>query len=175
MSTFLSKIFSHHKKQEEENHLDEVLKQMPIFEKLTKRELQAIIRILHKREYAPEEIIFRENEPGMGMYIIQEGTVAIVSESAKLQLTELKAGSFFGEIALLDAAPRSATAIAKTHCKLFGFFQPDLFGLIERNPKLGVKVVLGISRLVCERLRQTNKRAFAFNEALQQIKQKPKK
>lgn len=175
MPPFWSKIFSHEKKGEDNQHLIEVLKQMPIFSNLDKRELQAIIRILHKREYAPEEVIFRENEPGMGMYIIEQGTVAIVSESAKLQLTELTAGAFFGEMALLDAAPRSATAIAKTECKLFGFFQPDLFGLIERNPKLGVKVVLGISRLVCERLRQTNKRAFAFNEALQQMKQKPKK
>ncbi|MBN2354854.1 cyclic nucleotide-binding domain-containing protein [candidate division KSB1 bacterium] len=173
MSAFWSKIFSHEKKGEDNSHLDDVLKEMPIFEKLTRRELHAIIRILHKREFKTDEVIFRENEPGMGMYIIEQGKVAIVSESAKMQLTELSAGAFFGEIALLDAAPRSASAIAKSDCKLFGFFQPDLFGLIERNPQLGVKVVLGISRLVCERLRQTNKRAFAFNEALQQMKHPP--
>lgn len=173
MSLFGSKSDSPGTKGEKTNHLDVVLKKMPIFEKLSHRELQAIIRILHAREYQPEEIIFRENEPGLGMYIIEKGKVAILSESAKLQLTELGNGDFFGEIALLDAAPRSATAIAKEPCRIFGFFQPDLFGLIERNPQLGVKIVLAISRLVCERLRQTNQRAYAFNEALQQMKQNP--
>jgi len=158
---------------EKGHHLENVLKKMPLFEKLSRRELNAVIRILHEREYEAEEVIFRENEPGMGMYIIEKGKVAIVSESAKLQLTELGGGDFFGEIALLDAAPRSASAIAKDKCKIFGFFQPDLFGLIERNPRLGVKIVLGLSRLICERLRQTNQRAYAFNEALKQMQQNP--
>jgi CRP/FNR family transcriptional regulator, cyclic AMP receptor protein len=158
---------------EKGHHLDQVLKKLPLFEKLTRRELNSVIRILHEREYEAEEIIFRENEPGMGMYIIEKGKVAIVSESAKLQLTELGSGDFFGEIALLDAAPRSASAIAREKCKIFGFFQPDLFGLIERNPRLGVKIVLGLSRLICERLRQTNQRAYAFNDALKQMQQNP--
>lgn len=147
-----------------------VMQAMPIFEDLSRRELSAVFRILHEREYAPDEVIFRENEPGLGMYIIETGKVAILSEAGKLQLTELSGGTFFGEISLLDAAPRSATAIAKSDCRIFGFFQPDLYGLIERNPALGIKIVLGLSRLVCERLRQTNQRAYAFNEALQQMR-----
>ncbi len=153
-----------------ESDLCKVLKTMPIFQDLTRRELAAVIRILHEREYQPDEIIFRENEPGLGMYIIESGRVVILSESGKLQLTELGDGVFFGEISLLDAAPRSATAMAKTKSRIFGLFQPDLYGLIERNPSLGIKIVLGLSRLVCERLRQTNQRAFAFNEALQQMR-----
>ena len=107
------------------------------------------------------------------MYIIETGKVAIVSEAGKLQLTELGDGSFFGEVSLLDAAPRSASAVARAKCRIYGFFQPDLYGLIERNPALGIKIVLGLSRLVCERLRQTNQRAYAFNEALQQMRQTP--
>jgi CRP/FNR family transcriptional regulator, cyclic AMP receptor protein len=150
-----------------------VLKNMPIFQDLSRREIAAVLRILHEREYQPEEVIFRENEPGLGMYIIETGQVAIVSEAGKLQLSELGDGSFFGEISLLDAAPRSASAVAKSQCRIFGFFQPDLYGLIERNPALGIKIVLGLSRLVCERLRQTNQRAYDFNEALQQMRQTP--
>jgi CRP/FNR family transcriptional regulator, cyclic AMP receptor protein len=147
-----------------------VMQAMPIFQNLSRRELSAVLRILHEREYQVDEVIFRENEPGLGMYIIETGKVAILSEAGKLQLTELSGGDFFGEISLLDAAPRSATAIARSACRIFGFFQPDLYGLIERNPALGIKIILGLSRLVCERLRQTNQRAYAFNEALQQMR-----
>ncbi len=169
MKGFLIK--SAHQKETKEGDICHVLKGMPIFQKLTRRELNAVARILHEREYQPEEIIFRENEPGMGMYIIDSGNVVILSEAANLELTELNAGAFFGEMSLLDAAPRSATAKARSTCRIFGFFQPDLFGLIERNPHLGIKIVLGLSRLICERLRQTNQRAYEFNEALQQMRQ----
>ncbi len=147
-----------------------ILSRVPIFENLSKRELAAVVRILHEREYQAEEIIFRENEPGMGMYIIQNGTVAIISESGQLQLSELSDGAFFGDVALLDDAPRSATAVAKTACRIFGFFQPDLFALMERDPRLGLKIVFRLARLMAERLRKTNQRAQELNQELQKIK-----
>jgi hypothetical protein len=52
---------------------------------------------------------------------------------------------FFGEISLLDAAPRSPP-LCQTKSRIFGLFQPDLYGLNERNPSLGIKIVLGLSR-----------------------------
>lgn len=164
---FVKKKAAEHPEHNEEE-ISQLLKALPIFQDLTRRELAAVVRILHQREYQPDEVIFRENEPGMGMYILQTGRVAILSEAGNLQLAEFSDGSFFGEVALLDAAPRSATAVARAHCRIFGFFQPDLYGLIERNPQLGIKIVLGLSRLVCERLRETNQRTYAINEALQQ-------
>ena len=74
----------------------------------------AIESILHEREYQTDEVIFRQDEPGMGMYIIASGTVTIISEPSSMQWSELGEGEFFGEIALLDEHPRSASAIAKT-------------------------------------------------------------
>ena len=169
---FVKKKASEHPEQKEAD-VCKVLKEMPIFQDLSRRELAALFRLLHEREYKPEEVIFREEEPGMGMYIIEKGRVAILSESRKLQLAEFGSGSFFGEMSLLDAEERSATAVAKEKCRIFGFFQPDLYGLLERDPKLGIKIVLGLSRLLCKRLRETNERAFAFNEELQQIRKTP--
>ncbi|NLP10940.1 cyclic nucleotide-binding domain-containing protein [bacterium] len=159
---------SHHKNGQSD--LPAILSRVPIFENLSKREIAAVVRILHEREYQAEEIIFRENEPGMGMYIIQSGAVAIISESGQLQLSELSDGAFFGEVALLDDAPRSATAVAKSACKIFGFFQPDLFALMERDPQLGLKIVFKLARLIAERLRKTNQRAQELNQELQKIK-----
>jgi CRP/FNR family transcriptional regulator, cyclic AMP receptor protein len=154
----------------ETHSIESILRKVPIFEDLSKRELASVERILHEREYQAEEIIFRENEPGMGMYIIHSGCVAIISEAGQLQLSEFSDGDFFGDVSLLDDAPRSATAVAKCPSRIFGFFQPDLFGLMARDPRLGLKIVFRLARLLAERLRKTNQHAQALNQELQKYK-----
>jgi len=69
----------------------------------------------------------------------------------------LNDGDFFGELALLDESPRSASAKCKTGCLLIGFFRPDLFELIEKKASLGIKIVLKLSEIVAQRLRETDK------------------
>ena len=136
----------------------DTLRSIPIFSELGRRELASVERILHKREYSAGEIIFRQDEPGLGMYIIESGRVSILTDDALNNMTELGDGEFFGELPLLDGGSRSATAVAKTPCRIFGFFQPDLFGLIERDPRLGVKIVLSLAAIIGMRLRAVNER-----------------
>ncbi|MDH3251498.1 MAG: cyclic nucleotide-binding domain-containing protein [Ignavibacteria bacterium] len=143
-----------------------LLKSIPIFSGLTRTELASVERILHRREYQHEEVIFRQNEPGMGMYIIASGKVHIVSDPRSIIFAELGDGEFFGELALLDDAPRSATAVAKAPTSILGFFQPDLFGLIERNPRLGVKIVLRLAGVIGARLRTKD---IQLQAALEQL------
>jgi CRP-like cAMP-binding protein len=136
----------------------DTLRSIPIFSELGRRELAAVERILHKREYSAGEVIFRQDEPGLGMYIIESGRVSILTDDALNNMTELGDGEFFGELPLLDGGSRSATVVAKTPCRIFGFFQPDLFGLIERDPRLGVKIVLSLAAIIGMRLRAVNER-----------------
>ena len=136
----------------------DTLRSIPIFSELGRRELAAVERILHKREYSAGEVIFRQDEPGLGMYIIETGRVSILTDDALNNMTELGDGEFFGELPLLDGGSRSATAVAKTACRIFGFFQPDLFALIERDPRLGVKIVLSLAAIIGMRLRAVNER-----------------
>ncbi|HLA63325.1 MAG TPA: cyclic nucleotide-binding domain-containing protein [Rhodothermales bacterium] len=130
----------------------DVLEHVPLFEELTPRERAALHRVLHRREYVAGESVFVQGEPGLGMYIIARGRVSIQSEPAGRELIELRDGDFFGEIALLNEVIRTATARAKTDCTLLSLFQPDLMGLLERNPRLGVKILLALARLVGMRL-----------------------
>jgi general secretion pathway protein D len=112
------------------------LKQVPLFENLSARELKKIARLLHERTYRPGEVIFREGDPGAGMFIVRKGKVNIVirrPDGSEQLLTPIEERQFFGEMALLEAAPRSASAVAAEKSELLGFFEPDLESLIERT------------------------------------------
>ncbi len=134
----------------------DVLKTVPIFSDLTKRELKYLERILHKRTYRADEVVFRENEPGVGMYIIVNGKVNILLGKEHKLLALLSKGDFFGEMALLLESPRTATAQATEATELMGFFQPDLFHLLETRPKTGNKILHRLAQMLAERLKQLN-------------------
>jgi CRP-like cAMP-binding protein len=154
MSKFWENIFNFHEKQK--NEIEAILLKIPVFQELTPRELKTIQRILHQREYKQDEVIFAEGDIGLGMYIIEKGIVQITCKNERHILAELADGDFFGELALLDDAPRSASAVAKTPSTLLCFFKPELLDLIERNPKLGSKILFRLAWTIGERLKSTN-------------------
>ncbi|HEY8207326.1 MAG TPA: cyclic nucleotide-binding domain-containing protein [Myxococcaceae bacterium] len=134
------------------------LKQVPLFDHLSGRDLKKIARLLHERRYQPGEVIFREGDPGAGMYIVRKGKVNIVirrPDGSEQLVAPIEERQFFGEMALLESAPRSASAVAADKSELLGFFEPDLESLIERDSKLGSKVVWNLARLMATRLRGT--------------------
>ncbi len=138
----------------------ELLSKVPAFAHLTFRELKEVSAIVHRREYRSGEPVFHQGDPGLGMYIIQEGAVSIViaeKDGEQKELAVLSEGDFFGELGLLDESPRSASAVCKTDCFLIGFFRPDLLELIERKASLGIKIVMKLAEIVGERLRKTDK------------------
>jgi CRP/FNR family transcriptional regulator, cyclic AMP receptor protein len=134
-----------------------VLRTIPIFEGLGFNDLKKIELIVHKRTFMPNEIIFYERQPGAGMYIIKRGLIKLTKtvNEERVKISELKDGEFFGEMSLLDDYPRSAEATAVEKTEALGIFRPDLFGLIENNPKLGYKILLRLSKRLASRLRET--------------------
>jgi len=154
MNKIWENIFKFRQKSKEE--IDSILMQIPVFQDLNPRELRMIKRILHRRQYKTDEVIFHQGNVGLGMYIIVDGNVEIICSPERHVLAELSSGDFFGELALLDEALRSATAVAKTHCTLMCFFKPELLDIIQRNPKTGCKILFRLAWTLGERLKNTN-------------------
>lgn len=161
------------KKVSEEETTIAILKRVPLFKKMKKSSLKEFEKLLHRRTYKADEAIFWEGEPGVGMYVVQAGTVAIykgTSENEREELAKLAHGEFFGELALLDESPRSATAVALEDSTILGLFRPDLLELIDRKPRLGNKLLFNLSLLIGERLKHTNEELQTLWDKLEDSK-----
>jgi len=115
--------------------------------------------MVNHRRYKPDENIFWEGEPGVGMYIIQKGTVKIykmLPDGNDKELALLRDGDFFGEMALLDESPRSASSVALETSHILVLYRPEFFDILERKPKLGLKVMTKLAQIIGNRLRIAN-------------------
>jgi len=136
----------------------ELMKSVPVFEGIPERGLSWIRSLSHIRHFKENEHIFRRGEPGVGMYIILEGSVEIYRQEQDHRHTVavLNTGDFFGELALLDDMPRSASARARSYSRLMGFYRPDLSSVLARRPRLASLILLNVARLLGSRLVATN-------------------
>ncbi len=117
-------------------------------------ELPAFERFAKK--YSPGQVIISEYEPGDTFYLIQKGVVQLlkcVSGTSK-NLDILRAGEFFGEMAILENTPRSATCMAKTSVKCLEFSKENFETLITGNPQLA----LNLLKLFCKRIYDQRRR-----------------
>jgi len=100
--------------------------------------------------YQPGQIIFSEYEPGDNFYFILHGTVRItkiVSDKEKT-LDTMSDGDIFGEMAILEAQPRSATVIAETEVKVLEFNKANFEMLLQSNPQMALKLL----KIFCNRI-----------------------
>jgi CRP-like cAMP-binding protein len=107
----------------------------------------------HEQRYelfSAEQVIFREGEPGELMYVVQEGEVDILLRDHLLET--VGPGGILGEMALIDATARSATAIARTDCKLVPINQARFKVHVHHTPYFALQVM----RVMADRLRQMN-------------------
>jgi CRP/FNR family transcriptional regulator, cyclic AMP receptor protein len=103
--------------------------------------------------FAPGDVIFAVGETGDCMYVVREGTVTIHAEG--LPIEEVGAGGIFGELALIDAAPRSATATATTACELVALNERAFLFHVSQTPFFALNVM----RVLSERLRRASAQA----------------
>ncbi len=88
---------------------------------------------------APGEVVVREGDPGDALFVVVSGTLAVSREGKHLK--EVGAGATFGEIALLDGAPRSATITAVTAAELLRIPREELTALLDESPELSRGII----------------------------------
>ncbi len=106
--------------------------------------------------YKAGDILFCEYEPGEHLFIIQEGNVRVtkVVDNKEKTLDEFGNGDMFGEMAILEQAPRSATAIAMDDVKVLKFNQENFDVLLENQPQLGLNLLKSFSKRIYEAKRR---------------------
>lgn len=119
------------------------LAQVPIFSECTKRELTIIGRAAKEVSHREGTIIAREGERGVGLFLILEGQCK-VSIGGKTK-AKLGPGDFFGEVALLDGGPRTATVTALTPVRLVGITGWVFRGLLMEHPSIALKTLEAVA------------------------------
>jgi CRP/FNR family transcriptional regulator, cyclic AMP receptor protein len=130
-----------------------LLKSLSIFQDTPETILAELAPLMQEEDMEEGTIIFEENEPGDCMYIILSGQIRIHKKDTTL--AELQEKEVFGELSLLDAETRSATATAKTDCIVYKIDQEPFYELIDTRPE----VARGFIKILCKRLRQLNEKA----------------
>ena len=129
------------------------LESSKLFSSLSSTECGALRQVAQSRRFRARESIFREGDQGDGIYIVKQGLVqisALVTEGERRNLSHFGPGDFFGEMAVLDSEPRSATATAETDTEVYFIPQSELLQMLERSPKLAISLVRQISLRVRE-------------------------
>ena len=132
------------------------LRRLSLFATLSRRELCIIDGLLHERRHMKGEIIFDEGDEGQSVYVVISGRVLICRQGEPDigRLTVIDAGVVFGELALLDDAPRAAQARAQEDCVLAALSRSDFDKLLETHTGLASKIALQIARQLGRQLRE---------------------
>ena len=157
ISLAMSKVLSQRLEEMDRRFSESHLRGLKLLAGLSSSQLEDVGNRLKPSRYAQDETVIKQGEPGDEMYFIESGRARVVREMSStraLVLAELEAGDLFGEMALLTGAPRSATVTALSELNLWILGQADFDDLVTTYPNLA----LAVSRLLSERLRNTDER-----------------
>jgi CRP/FNR family transcriptional regulator, cyclic AMP receptor protein len=140
----------------------ELLQRMPIFGAIREDMLRLLLGHAHEVTVRTGTFFFREHDEASSMFVLEAGRVAVLKswEQRELVLHTLNAGDCFGEMALMDLFPRSASVRAEEDCRAIEFGAADLMHLFEHDAEQFALIQMNIGREVCRRLRATDELLF---------------
>ena len=124
-----------------------------MFADLSKRHLQRLAADTDELSFGPGEAVVREGDPGETLFVVLEGEGKVVRNGKKVGT--VVPGDFFGELAAIDAQPRSASVVAVTPLHVLRLFRRHLVALLRDEPQVTMKLLDGIVR----RIRQVDRSA----------------
>ena len=136
----------------------QALAKVEIFADLTVNDREAVARHVKTRRGTKAEVLFREGDPGDEMYVVVSGAVGIyvkTQDAGEIMLSKIPAGSFFGEMSIIEQAPRSATCRALSECELLTLKADSFVGLIRSRPRAAMVILHRMARITTDRLEKT--------------------
>ncbi len=150
-----SRIYS-----EEEQKIFDFLKTIPLFEKLTEKELSVFLPHLHERIYNADEVVFFRNDPSHALYIIKKGRVQLkldINDSIE-ELKTLDTGSTMGENCILDGTKRPMNAYVISEKAHFYVIPRDsLMVIFDNSPEIKAKMMESFARMNETRIKKLYK------------------
>ena len=140
----------------------ELLQHMPVFGGIRADVLRFLLDLCPVVSVPANEFFFRENDQTDSMFVLQSGKVAVLKSWGKREylLSTLKEGDCFGEMALMDHGPRSASVRALADCSAICLSAANLYKLYSSDPKQFALIQMNMGREVCRRLREADNQLF---------------
>jgi len=138
----------------------ETLAKFKLFARFHREELRTLLSLCACQKFTSGQTIVREGEAGESMYLILRGAARITlgSHDLEVELSILGEGDFFGEVALVDDGPRSASVTATEDCELLEITRADVNVLAGVKPGAAIHLLTAIGRSLVTRLRAGNQR-----------------
>jgi CRP-like cAMP-binding protein len=118
----------------------DTLRKVPLFADLDDRELGQIASSMRERRYKAGDVVTQEGAGGVGFFVVEEGEAEVVVGGEKKPWT-VGPGDYFGEIALINESPRTATLTARTDMLCYGMTPWDFRPLVENNSAIAWKLL----------------------------------
>ena len=128
-----------------------LLKRVPMFKGLDQSDLESIAEHITTHTYTRNTILMHEGELPDAMYVVVDGRVKIYvsdAEGRELVLDTLSPGEFFGELALIDGSPRSATVVTTTDATISRILKTDFDRCLEESPRIAVNLLKTLSKRI---------------------------
>jgi CRP/FNR family transcriptional regulator/CRP/FNR family cyclic AMP-dependent transcriptional regulator len=122
----------------------EVLRAVPLFSLLSERELMAVLGSAHAAAFEPGAKIIEVGQRGKGFFVITDGTAKVMLDEA--EVATLGSGSYFGEMAVIDGGPRTATIVAQNHVSTLEISPTAFLRLVDREPMIAQNIYEELSR-----------------------------
>jgi CRP/FNR family cyclic AMP-dependent transcriptional regulator len=133
--------------------IEDTLAVAPLFSELSRKDLKHLAAAAIVRDYQKGDVIVKEGESAVAFYLIRTGTVDIIrgrSGKSEKTIARLGPGEFFGEMALLDSYPRSASAVAAEAVQCLVLSRWDFIAELRTNPYIAVQMLPVLSRRLRE-------------------------
>jgi len=126
--------------------IEELLERVSLFQRLDKRHIRSLARLVREQEYAPGQMILQAGQAGLGLYVIGEGAAEVIRGNQVIN--RLGPGDFFGEMSLLDDLPRTADVRASAPMHCYTLSKWEFLGELESHPQMALSLLPMLSRRI---------------------------